>query len=148
MKIDLSKKKALVGGSSKGIGLGIARQLAESGASVCLMARDKNKLEKINEISKRSILLLPLTFSYNYIRSYLQNIETNRLFCSIYPGLIKLRKEFRMVLDALDFLQSAYSIVQRTLQSYRRLNARLIITLAVTLSQGVLCKSFVKKCFS
>ena len=51
MKIDLSGKKALVGGSSKGIGLGIARQLAESGASVCLMARDKNKLEEIiNEL--------------------------------------------------------------------------------------------------
>ena len=108
----------------------------------------QNKIEKINEISKRSILLFPLTFSYNYIKSYLQNIETNRLFCSIYPGLIKLRKEFRVVLDALDFLQSAYSIVKRTLQSYRRLNARLIITLAVTLSQGVLCKSFGKKCFS
>ena len=44
MKIDLIGKKALVGGSSKGIGLGIARQLAESGASVCLMARDKNCL--------------------------------------------------------------------------------------------------------
>ena len=60
------------------------------------------------------------------------------------------RKEVtgQMVLDALDFLQSAYSIVKRTLRSYRRLNARLIITLAVTLSQGVLCKSFVKQCFS
>ena len=28
MKIDLSGKKALVGGSSKGIGLGIAKQLS------------------------------------------------------------------------------------------------------------------------
>ena len=55
MKIDLSGKKALVGGSSKGIGLGIARQLAESGASVCLMARDKNKLEEIiNELPKNN----------------------------------------------------------------------------------------------
>ena len=55
MKIDLTGKKALVGGSSKGIGLGIARQLAESGASVCLMARDKNKLEEIiNELPKNN----------------------------------------------------------------------------------------------
>ena len=47
MKIDLSGKKALVGGSSKGIGLGIARQLAESGASVCLMARNESRLKEI-----------------------------------------------------------------------------------------------------
>ena len=47
MKIDLSGKKALVGGSSKGIGLGIAKQLAESGASVCLMARNESRLKEI-----------------------------------------------------------------------------------------------------
>jgi 3-oxoacyl-[acyl-carrier protein] reductase len=47
MKIDLSGKKALIGGSSKGIGLGIAKQLAESGASVCLMARNEAKLKEI-----------------------------------------------------------------------------------------------------
>ena len=47
MKIDLSGKKALVGGSSKGIGLGIAKQLAESGASVCLMARNESRLKQI-----------------------------------------------------------------------------------------------------
>ena len=46
MKIELAGKKALIGGSSKGIGLGIASQLAESGASVCLMARNKSKLEE------------------------------------------------------------------------------------------------------
>ena len=32
MKISLEGKSALVGGSSKGIGFGIAKQLAESGA--------------------------------------------------------------------------------------------------------------------
>ena len=47
MNIDLSGKKALIGGSSKGIGLGIAKQLAKSGASVCLMARNESKLKEI-----------------------------------------------------------------------------------------------------
>ena len=47
MKIDLTGKNALVGGSSKGIGLGIATELANSGASVCLMARNETKLKEI-----------------------------------------------------------------------------------------------------
>ena len=47
MKIDLRGKKALVGGSSKGIGLGIETELANSGASVCLMARNESRLKEI-----------------------------------------------------------------------------------------------------
>ncbi len=47
MKIDLRGKKALVGGSSKGIGLGVATELANSGASVCLMARNESRLKEI-----------------------------------------------------------------------------------------------------
>lgn len=47
MIISLKGKKALVGGSSRGIGKAIAMQLAESGASVTLMARSENKLKTI-----------------------------------------------------------------------------------------------------
>jgi len=47
MNISLSGKKALVGGSSKGIGEAIARQLAESGASVTLMARNEVRLREL-----------------------------------------------------------------------------------------------------
>lgn len=44
MHISLNGKHALVGGSSRGIGLAIGRQLAKSGATVTLAARSKNLL--------------------------------------------------------------------------------------------------------
>lgn len=47
MNISLKGKKALVGGSSKGIGRAIALQLAESGASVTLMARSETLLKSL-----------------------------------------------------------------------------------------------------
>lgn len=46
MLISLKGKKALVGGSSRGIGRSVARQLAASGASVTLMARNEARLKK------------------------------------------------------------------------------------------------------
>lgn len=47
MNISLRNKKALVGGSSGGIGKAIAEQLAKSGASITLMSRSEDKLKKI-----------------------------------------------------------------------------------------------------
>lgn len=47
MEINLSGKKALVGGSSKGIGKAIAQRLASSGASVTIMARSEKLLQKL-----------------------------------------------------------------------------------------------------
>ncbi|MDR3429977.1 MULTISPECIES: SDR family NAD(P)-dependent oxidoreductase [Silvimonas] len=49
MHIDLTGKTALVTGSSSGIGLAIARGLAEAGASVVLHGRDAAKLEKARQ---------------------------------------------------------------------------------------------------
>ncbi len=47
MNIDLTGKNALIGGSSKGIGLAIAKRLASSGANVTLMARNSTVLNKV-----------------------------------------------------------------------------------------------------
>ncbi len=49
MNISLKGKSALVGGSSKGIGRAIAEQLAASGASVTLMARNEHDLKSVLE---------------------------------------------------------------------------------------------------
>ncbi len=46
MNISLEGKTALVGGASRGLGNAIAKQLAACGATVTLMARNKEKLEK------------------------------------------------------------------------------------------------------
>ena len=42
MNISLKSKNALVGGSSKGLGNAVARQLAMSGAKVTLVARSED----------------------------------------------------------------------------------------------------------
>ncbi|MCM4170469.1 short-chain dehydrogenase [Arenibacter sp. TNZ] len=47
MNISLKNKKALIGGSSRGIGRAIAQQLALSGASVTIMARSEDKLKSL-----------------------------------------------------------------------------------------------------
>lgn len=46
MIIDLKGKKALVGGGTSGLGKAIAWQLADSGAQVTIMARNREKLEE------------------------------------------------------------------------------------------------------
>lgn len=46
MEINLKGKKALVGGSSSGIGKAIAMELANCGASVTLMARNEDRLKE------------------------------------------------------------------------------------------------------
>lgn len=46
MNIQLAPKKALVGASTQGIGLAIAKELADCGASVTLMARNEIKLRE------------------------------------------------------------------------------------------------------
>ena len=41
MKISLQNKKALIGGSSKGLGFAVAKQLAQSGAHVTIVSSNE-----------------------------------------------------------------------------------------------------------
>jgi len=85
MEIDLTGKFALVGGSTDGIGKAIATRLAASGASVCIMARNKSKLEKVvNELDrsrKQKHKFLEVDFSnYNlFSKSIKYFFETNHI---------------------------------------------------------------------
>ena len=85
MEIDLKGKFALVGGATNGIGKAIAIRLAASGASVCIMARNKSKLEKVvNELDRsrnQKHKFLEVDFSnYNlFSKSIKYFFETNHI---------------------------------------------------------------------
>jgi NAD(P)-dependent dehydrogenase (short-subunit alcohol dehydrogenase family) len=49
MTIDLTGRTAVITGGSRGLGEAMANALAEAGASIALVARDKKRLEKVRE---------------------------------------------------------------------------------------------------
>ena len=113
MKIDLSGKKALVGGSSKGIGLGIAKQLAESGASVCLMARNESRLKEIVDqlpnSNKHSYLVVDFSKFEDYkirIEEYTKNNQVDILVNNTQgpPAGNSLSKNIESYQEAFDLL--------------------------------------------
>lgn len=85
MIISLKGKKALIGGSSRGIGKAIAQQLAESGASVTLMARNEEKLKVIlsklavSEGQKHNYLLVDFNDFDGYKKTIERFFETHEI---------------------------------------------------------------------
>ena len=113
MKIDLTGKKALIGGSSKGIGLGIATQLANSGASVCLIARNESKLKEIlNQLpnsSNHSYLIVDFSNFKEYkikIEKYIKNNQVDILVNNTQgpPAGNSLSKNIDSYQEAFDLL--------------------------------------------
>ena len=113
MKIDLTGKKALVGGSSKGIGLGIAIELANSGASVCLMARNESRLKEIvgqlPNSSNHSYLVVDFSKFEEYklkIEQYIQNNHVDILVNNTQgpPAGNSLSKNIDSYQEAFDLL--------------------------------------------
>ena len=113
MKIDLTGKKALVGGSSKGIGLGIATELANSGASVCLMARNETKLkeivDKLPNSENHSYLVVDFSKFEDYkikIEKYVKNNQVDILINNTQgpPAGYSLSKNIDSYQEAFDLL--------------------------------------------
>ena len=113
MKIDLTGKKALVGGSSKGIGLGIATELAKSGASVCLMARNESRLKEIvNQLpdsNNHSYLVVDFSKFEDYkikIEKYVKNNQVDILINNTQgpPAGNSLSKNIDSYQEAFDLL--------------------------------------------
>ena len=113
MKIDLTGKKALIGGSSKGIGLGIANELANSGASVCLMARNESRLKEIvgqlPNSSNHSYLVVDFSKFEDYklkIEEYVQNNHVDILVNNTQgpPAGNSLSKNIDSYQEAFDLL--------------------------------------------
>ena len=77
MIISLKSKKALVGGSSKGLGNAVAYQLAMSGASVTLVSSNKDRLIKtVNDLrNKTGINHDYLVVDYNNFEDYKKIIK-------------------------------------------------------------------------
>ena len=113
MKIDLTGKKALIGGSSKGIGLGIANELVNSGASVCLMARNESRLKEIvgqlPNSSNHSYLVVDFSKFEEYklkIEEYVQNNHVDILVNNTQgpPAGNSLSKNIDSYQEAFDLL--------------------------------------------
>ena len=113
MKIDLAGKKALVGGSSKGIGLGIATELANSGASVCLMARNESRLkqivDKLPNSSNHSYLVVDFSKFEDFkikIEEYVKNNQVDILINNTQgpPAGNSLSKNIDSYQEAFDLL--------------------------------------------
>lgn len=78
MNISLKGKSALIGGSSRGLGYAVARQLALSGASVTLMSRNEKKLKEIiaNLENETKVKHNYLVVDFNNFDSYKEIIST------------------------------------------------------------------------
>ena len=73
----LDNKRALIVGSSSGIGIGCATALADAGASVVLAARRKDLLDDLKKIGFQAITYMPPRNSNN-------QLSRLRLLCKKY----------------------------------------------------------------
>lgn len=128
LNIRLDGKVALVTGASRGIGLAIARQLLDSGASVCLTARKRDGLElaleslsagnrviyvsgSIEDPAHRKIAVSRTIETFGSIDLFVNNAATNAQFGPLTDGAADgVRKTVEVnVLAPLAWVQDVWS---------------------------------------
>lgn len=82
MEINLLNKNAIVCGSSQGIGMATAKQLALLGANITLIARNKNKLESVQSsldthLGQKHHFICVDFSSSDELRTHLNDIKSN-----------------------------------------------------------------------
>ncbi len=89
MKLNLSGKRVLVAGASRGIGLEITRAFLGEGAKVCLVSREKNLLFRVkNQLA----------------RDFGQNVIAYECDCSSIDSLGILKKNISAIWEGIDIV--------------------------------------------
>lgn len=126
MNVDLTGKKAVVGGSSRGLGLAIAKQLASVGVEVTLMARNERKLQKaLGELptgSGQTHGYLAVDFAdFNGFRKAVQDYFTDKTIDIVVnntngpsPGTV-MEKSLEEYQHAFDLLFKSYHVLTHLL---------------------------------
>jgi 3-oxoacyl-[acyl-carrier protein] reductase len=82
MNLQIEGKVFMVAASSKGLGFGIARELAKNGATVCIASRTKTEIEKAAEILRKetTATIFASVFdaaSADSIKNWITEVETS-----------------------------------------------------------------------
>ncbi|WP_209330585.1 SDR family oxidoreductase [Lunatimonas salinarum] len=126
IQINLAGKRAVVGGSSRGLGLASAQQLADAGAEVILMARNEEKLKSaltslsVNAGQRHRYLVVdyadPVGFERT-VKEYFANLEVHILVNNTNgpaPGTV-MEKGVQDFQQAFDLLFKSYVTLTQTL---------------------------------
>lgn len=133
---DLKGKKALVTGSSQGIGKEIARALADCGAEVYIHARKSERLETVKEyVGAKKTVTADLFDSDCAQKLYSQTADVDIL---ILNASLQIKKQWNdFTEDEFDKhiacnLKSSYFIIQKYIEGMKKNNWGRIVTIGST----------------
>ncbi len=139
MNLSLKGKKALIGGSTQGIGLAIATQLADQECEVVLISRSEESLKKaVDEIGKLASYLVADFSDYGQILACEERIKNEKFDILVNnaggppPGLAS-EAEWESFQNAIDIhLKTSHALAKWTVPSMREKQYGRIINIIST----------------